>query len=67
MAAGAVDGEYVASMHERERSVSTYMGNFLAIPHGTNEAKDHIQSSAVTFARYAERIASPRQPCALTA
>ena len=27
-------------MHEREESVSTYMGNFLAIPHGTNEAKD---------------------------
>ena len=27
-------------MFEREKSVSTYMGNFLAIPHGTNEAKD---------------------------
>ncbi|MDQ4488576.1 PTS mannitol transporter subunit IICBA [Sinomonas sp. ASV486] len=54
--AGAVDDAYIASMHERERSVSTYMGNFLAIPHGTNEAKDHIQSSAVTFARYAQPI-----------
>jgi PTS system mannitol-specific IIC component len=56
MAAGAVDGEYVASMHERETSVSTYMGNFLAIPHGTNDAKDHIKASAVTFARYPEPI-----------
>ncbi|GAB3278953.1 PTS mannitol transporter subunit IICBA [Sinomonas notoginsengisoli] len=55
-AAGAVDGEYVASMHEREKSVSTYMGNFLAIPHGTNDAKDHIAASAVTFARYHEPI-----------
>ncbi|BCT77354.1 PTS mannitol transporter subunit IICBA [Sinomonas cyclohexanicum] len=50
--AGAVDDAYIASMHERETSVSTYMGNFLAIPHGTNEAKDHIQASAVTFIRY---------------
>ena len=30
---------YVASMHDREKSVSTYMGNLLAIPHGTNAAK----------------------------
>ncbi|MGT2461726.1 PTS mannitol transporter subunit IICBA [Sinomonas atrocyanea] len=54
--AGAVDDAYVASMHERESSVSTYMGNFLAIPHGTNEAKDHIQASAVTFVRYDEPV-----------
>ncbi|GAB4097841.1 PTS mannitol transporter subunit IICBA [Sinomonas halotolerans] len=56
LAAGAVDGAYLDAMHEREQSVSTYMGNFLAIPHGTNEAKDHIKASAVTFARYAEPI-----------
>ncbi|WP_138441992.1 PTS mannitol transporter subunit IICBA [Sinomonas susongensis] len=55
-AAGAVDDEYVASMHERERSVSTFMGNGLAIPHGTNEAKGHIRSSAVTFVRYDQPI-----------
>ena len=34
--AGAVEPAYVDSMLERENSVSTYMGNFLAIPHGTN-------------------------------
>ena len=33
-------------MHERERSVSTHMGNLLAIPHGTNEAKSSIQRTA---------------------
>ncbi|NUP73045.1 MAG: PTS mannitol transporter subunit IICBA [Sinomonas sp.] len=55
-AAGAVDDEYIASMHERERSVSTFMGNGLAIPHGTNEAKPHIAASAVTFVRYAQPI-----------
>jgi mannitol PTS system EIIA component len=32
--------------------VSTYMGNFLAIPHGTNEAKDAIKASALSVVRY---------------
>lgn len=50
--AGAVTGEYVDYMLERERSVSTYMGNYLAIPHGTNEGKDTILSSALSFVRY---------------
>ena len=39
-------------MFEREKSVSTYMGNFLAIPHGTNEAKDTIARSAISVVRY---------------
>ena len=39
-------------MHEREESVSTYMGSYLAIPHGTNAAKDHIMKSAVSVIRY---------------
>ena len=52
VAAGAVDPSYVASMHERETSVSTFMGNGLAIPHGTNEAKGAIRRSAISFIRY---------------
>lgn len=50
--AGAVDPSYVDAMFDREKSVSTYMGNFLAIPHGTNEAKDSIHSSALSVVRY---------------
>jgi PTS system mannitol-specific IIA component len=50
--AGAVLPEYVDAMFEREKSVSTYMGNYLAIPHGTNEAKDAITSSALSVVRY---------------
>ncbi|MFN8194883.1 MAG: PTS sugar transporter subunit IIA [Nocardioidaceae bacterium] len=49
---GAVDPAYVDAMHERETSVSTYMGNFLAIPHGTNEAKGSIKRTALSFVRY---------------
>jgi PTS system mannitol-specific IIA component len=50
--AGAVDPEYIDSMFERERSVSTYMGNYLAIPHGTNESKDSIKRSALSVIKY---------------
>lgn len=56
LARGAVDNDYILAMHEREESVSTYMGSFLAIPHGTNAAKDHIMKSAVSVIRYPEGI-----------
>lgn len=56
LARGAINIAYIASMHEREESVSTYMGNFLAIPHGTNEAKGNISSSAVSIIRYPQGI-----------
>jgi PTS system mannitol-specific IIA component len=50
--AGAVTPAYVDAMFDRENTVSTYMGNFLAIPHGTNEAKDSILRSALSILRY---------------
>jgi PTS system mannitol-specific IIA component len=59
---GAVEESYVAAMHERETSVSTYMGNGLAIPHGTNEAKSAIRHSAISFVRYSEPIDWKGQP-----
>jgi PTS system mannitol-specific IIA component len=54
--AGAVTPEYIDSMFEREKSVSTYMGNYLAIPHGTNESKASIKRSALSVIRYDEPI-----------
>lgn len=51
-AAGAVTDEYLDAMREREATVSTFMGNGLAIPHGTNEAKAAIHSSALAVVRY---------------
>ncbi len=50
--AGAVTDAYFAAMQSREATVSTYMGNGLAIPHGTNETKDAILDSALSFVRY---------------
>lgn len=56
VACGAVEPSYVESMHERERSVSTYMGNTLAIPHGTNEAKAAVRRTALSFVRYPDGV-----------
>jgi PTS system mannitol-specific IIC component len=56
VASGAVDPSYVDAMHERETSVSTHMGNGLAIPHGTNEAKSSIHRTAISFVRYPRGI-----------
>lgn len=52
VAAGAVTPAYYDAMQDRERTVSTFMGNGLAIPHGTNDAKDTVLGSALTFVRY---------------
>jgi PTS system mannitol-specific IIA component len=54
--ANAVTPAYVEAMQQRERSISTYMGSYLAIPHGTNEAKQAIRHSAVSLVRYASPI-----------
>lgn len=54
--AGAVDAAYVQGMHDRESSMSTFMGNGLAIPHGTNEAKSSVERSAMSFVRYREPL-----------
>ena len=56
VASGAVEASYVDAMHEREASVSTHMGNLLAIPHGTNEAKSAINRTAISFVRYPDGV-----------
>ena len=56
VASGAVTPAYVDAMLQREETVSTYMGSSLAIPHGTNEAKESILSSAVCLVRYESPI-----------
>jgi mannitol/fructose-specific phosphotransferase system IIA component len=47
---GYVSEEYVASMHVRNQELSVYIGNSLAIPHGTNEGKQYIKQSGISVA-----------------
>lgn len=49
VANGHVEDEYIASMFEREESVSTYMGNDVAIPHGTNDSKKWVANSGLSI------------------
>ena len=53
---GAVTEQYIDAMFQREQTVSTYMGNLLAIPHGTNEAKEAILHSGLSVVRYDQDI-----------
>lgn len=45
---GYVEESYIESMLEREQTVSTYMGNFIAIPHGTDDSKTAIKKSGIS-------------------
>jgi len=50
--AGAVDPSYVDAMVEREYSVSTYVGEGVAIPHGTLAGKDAVTDDAIVVLRF---------------
>jgi mannitol PTS system EIIA component len=49
---GAVAPAYVESMLERERSISTHVGEMVAIPHGTHAGKDEVYRDALSFLRF---------------
>lgn len=49
---GAIDPPYVDAMHERERSISTYIGEGVAIPHGTDESRSHVQRTALSYLQF---------------
>ncbi|WP_407272100.1 PTS mannitol transporter subunit IICBA [Radiobacillus sp. PE A8.2] len=46
--AGYVEESYVDAMIERDNITSTYMGNHVAIPHGTEAAKQAVKRSGFT-------------------
>jgi PTS system mannitol-specific IIA component len=56
MAVGAVESPYVDAMIDRENSVSTFMGEGVAIPHGTLAAKDSVKSDALSMVRFADGV-----------
>lgn len=53
---GYVLPEYVDAMLEREKTVSTYMGMGLAIPHGTSEAKSKVLKSGIVVLQFPEGV-----------
>jgi PTS system mannitol-specific IIC component len=53
---GYVNEHYVLKMHEREKLASTYMGNMLAIPHGTDDSKTEVYQSGISIIIYDKPI-----------
>jgi PTS system mannitol-specific IIC component len=53
---GYVKNDYIEKMFERENLISTYMGNFLAIPHGTDDSKEDVYQSGLAILLYDEPI-----------
>ena len=49
---GYVQPEYVEAMLAREQLTPTYLGESIAVPHGTVEAKDRVLISGVVFCQY---------------
>jgi len=54
--AGCVEHGYIEAMLEREMDCTTYIGNGVAIPHGTNEARKLIKKSGVSILQYPHGI-----------
>ncbi len=54
--AGFVLPSYVDAMFEREKLVSTYLGEGIAVPHGTVEAKDAVLKTGVVVCQYPEGV-----------
>ena len=53
---GSVTPDYVAEMRTRERIVSTYLGNGIALPHGTNEARTAVRRTGLAVAQFPQGV-----------
>jgi PTS system mannitol-specific IIA component len=53
---GAVEAAYVEAMLERERSISTYIGEGVAIPHGTLGSKETVRRDALAVLRFPDGV-----------
>lgn len=53
---GAANQAYADAILEREESVSTYMGEGTAIPHGTDASREHIQRAAIAVLQFPDGV-----------
>jgi mannitol PTS system EIIA component len=53
---GYVEESYIDKMMEREALTSTYMGNFVAIPHGTEDAKKAVKTSGLSIVQIPDGV-----------
>jgi multiphosphoryl transfer protein len=65
MAEGLVTDEYVRAMHEREAIISTYLGNGIALPHGTGENQESILQTGLAVAQFPAGVPWGDEPARL--
>jgi mannitol/fructose-specific phosphotransferase system IIA component len=53
---GSVEAQYVDAMLERERQISTSLGEGFAIPHGTDESRKYINETRLTFLQFPDGV-----------
>jgi phosphotransferase system HPr (HPr) family protein len=53
---GCVTPEYVDQMRQREAIMSTYLGNGIALPHGTDEARSAVLRTGLAVAQFPEGV-----------
>ncbi|MBO8163225.1 MAG: PTS sugar transporter subunit IIA [Brevibacillus sp.] len=53
---GHVTADYIVKMLEREELSTTYIGNGVAIPHGTNDSKQWIQSTGISIVQIPDGV-----------
>ncbi|NYS79263.1 phosphoenolpyruvate--protein phosphotransferase [Halomonas glaciei] len=54
--AGLVEAEYRDGLHDREAQSSTFLGNAIAIPHGTPESRRHVKQTGVRVLQFPQGI-----------
>ncbi len=53
---GYVETSYIDKMFEREALTSTYMGNFVAIPHGTEDARNLVKHAGISIVQIPDGV-----------
>ncbi|EKT54791.1 MULTISPECIES: PTS mannitol transporter subunit IICBA [Providencia] len=59
---GYVEPEYIEAMLAREKLTPTYLGESIAVPHGTIEAKDRVLKTGIVICQYPEGVQFGEEP-----
>jgi phosphotransferase system HPr (HPr) family protein len=65
VAGGLVTEGYVDAMLSREEIISTYLGNGIALPHGTSESQDTILRTGLAVAQFPDGVPWGDEPARL--
>jgi phosphocarrier protein FPr len=62
---GYVTPDYIGAMRDREAIISTYLGNGIALPHGTSEAQAAILRTGLAVVQYPAGVPWGEEPAKL--